>query len=385
MALFSKSGEVQESPEFELEILLMQADWYYKLKKYVIAKVMYDKAGILATGTFANLGYDGTYAESVAVMGLIQCNLIIDSKNTYITLMKPKIGNDGSFRAIKLQAKLISKGLMRYRNNENLLDLPYYNTTLISALEYIAKDICLKESDTKAILTLENILLNRRFLFDLYPLLISKYVHNGNIEASFQLIINYIHEDISVSIPSDHFWIFWKVIADLSDSQFKHLIKIWEKYEMLKWLNSMSNWKYSIYWRVLMDENIIRFGNKKEKKTKLRCAFNSITHPRYFERIIDYSKEWSCSETNSFECMLLIYLPALIQDYPYKRLKNLINYSRVIFEHCNLKNLKDELSYCDSHKVILPEPIITLPTNQVEKVPEFLNKLENYLKNRVSK
>jgi len=103
----SKAGEVQDSPVFELDNLLMQADWYYKIKKYVIAKLNYDRTTLLATSTFANLEYDGTTTKNVADMGAIFCESKLNPPDIPRTLTRnPEFVLDSSLRSAKLTLQL---------------------------------------------------------------------------------------------------------------------------------------------------------------------------------------------------------------------------------------------------------------------------------------
>jgi len=111
----SKTGKIEEIPEVELENLLMLADWYFKLKKYVIAKVMYDKADWLATGTFANIQYDGTTTQNAAKIGSISSELQLNSKlktctsTRRMTVYNPKFELNDSFRSAELTLQLYQK------------------------------------------------------------------------------------------------------------------------------------------------------------------------------------------------------------------------------------------------------------------------------------
>ena len=110
----SKAGEVQETPDFELDNLLMQGDWYYKIKKYIISKVMYDKVALFATGTFANLEYDSTTTKNAANMGSVFCKLKLNPKTKtkfqILDLRMPgsnfEFQPDNSFRSSKLTLQL---------------------------------------------------------------------------------------------------------------------------------------------------------------------------------------------------------------------------------------------------------------------------------------
>ncbi|MCX7001856.1 MAG: hypothetical protein NTV22_01120, partial [bacterium] len=73
------SGEVEELPEIRLENLLMQADWYYNAKEYVLAKTMYDRAAACATGSVTQIKYDGTTARNAAAIGKTRCTLSMPS------------------------------------------------------------------------------------------------------------------------------------------------------------------------------------------------------------------------------------------------------------------------------------------------------------------
>jgi len=95
------NGEMEKTPEIILEDLLMLADWKLKQRDYKKAETNYFMVSRIATGTFANIEYDGTTMENAANLGMIKCNLI----NKKSKIKKLQI-NDGSYRAAELTLQL---------------------------------------------------------------------------------------------------------------------------------------------------------------------------------------------------------------------------------------------------------------------------------------
>ena len=117
----SKSGVAEELPEVELENLLMQADWQFKNKSFSNALTNYLIAAKLATGTFANLKYDGTTTKNAAIMGLTKINPKFQISNF-------SFQTDSSFRSAELILQLYQKAT----NDEQCAN--YDTETAITAL-----------------------------------------------------------------------------------------------------------------------------------------------------------------------------------------------------------------------------------------------------------
>ena len=103
----SKSGIAEELPEVELDNLLMQADWHIKNKSFSNALTNYLIATELATGTFANLKYDGTTIKNIAIMGAAKINLKkhAEAVNSY----NSNFDFDNSYRDAELTLQLCQK------------------------------------------------------------------------------------------------------------------------------------------------------------------------------------------------------------------------------------------------------------------------------------
>jgi len=89
---------MEKTPGIILEDLLMIADWKLKQTDYKSATTNYFMAYQMATGTFANLEYDGTTMENAAKMGMIAINPQSTINNLQL--------NDGSYCAAELALKL---------------------------------------------------------------------------------------------------------------------------------------------------------------------------------------------------------------------------------------------------------------------------------------
>jgi len=378
----SRFSKVRSAPETLAETALMNAELLYMSGK--TNETVAECLKLLKKTKNKKIRqqiYDGTTWENAVRM--LAVSAYLDLKGT---TQWSRINFDNSHRSETLRAKLMANGLMSYESDEGLPKLPYYNPALISSLEYRAKKICEKERDAAAILALENALQNRTFLFDLYPLLVSRYVRKGDIEAGFKAIKNRRSEDLYNNISSADFWIFWKIIADVTDEQFKQINQLWKRRNLLKHCGRNSAWKYNPYNMFLREEKI-RFGNEEERKIGIGYAFIVVTHPHYIEQSMKYSSEWSYQMSNGFVCLMIRYLPSLVRDYPPERIIPIIKITRKMFKDCKIKYIRGELAviYQGSREKILPPPIMVLPVEHVEKAPEFLDKLEEYLKKRDSK
>ncbi len=378
----SRYSNVRSSPEIISEAALMNVELLYMTGK--TNETVTECLELLKKTKNKKIRqqlYDGTTWENAIRMLAVSAYLDLEG-----TTQWSKISFDNSLRAETLRAKLMSNGLMRYDTDEGLPKLPYYNPALISVLEYRAKDICEKEDDATAIIALENALRNRTFLFDLYPLLVSRYVRTGNIEAGYKAIFNRRSEDLYDGISTAHFCIYWKIIADVTDEQFKQLNTLWKTRNLLRHCGRNSTWRYNH--GTFMTEEKIRFGSQEERKFKPSSALCIWPHPRYFERCMTYLSEEPYTATNGFLCNFLQYLPSMVKDYPSERMIPLINYARKLFKVCKMKHLRGELAVlyqCKQRAMILPPPLMVLPIDQVDKTPEFLDKLEEYLNKRDSK
>jgi len=97
------NGEMEKTPGIILEDLLMLADWKLKQRNNQLAETNYYLAYQIATGTYANLEYDGTTMENTAIIGIIQTGLKIKPK---LQISNFKFQVDNSYRASETTLQL---------------------------------------------------------------------------------------------------------------------------------------------------------------------------------------------------------------------------------------------------------------------------------------
>ena len=191
-ALFSESGEVESTPEIDLDDLLMTADCKMKAKDYNGAKMFYKGALELATRTFANLEYDGTTMENAAVMGMIKTN---------IKYRKPNIEScsfvfDNSYRAAETTLNLY------FAATNDLQRAEYDTETAMSTLSqahpvtmrYIQESIFreYKNSAYKNVISLfqKAIQRKRELMFDVYYSEITALLALERKSDAFEALLN---------------------------------------------------------------------------------------------------------------------------------------------------------------------------------------------------
>jgi len=134
----SKTGIIEELPEVELENLLMEADFALKQKTKWKAKKCYNQALQMATGTFANIQYDGTTTRNAAIIGM------------KFTTPKRQTTNvqgfdfDNSYRSAELTLQLYQKATndeqrAEYNMEAAILILPKANTANLNFLQKEAR------------------------------------------------------------------------------------------------------------------------------------------------------------------------------------------------------------------------------------------------------
>jgi len=191
------NGEMEESPEIVLDDLLMFADWKLKHKDYKTAGTNYYLASLIATGTFANLEYDGTTAKNAAIIGMINSNF----KNQKSEIRNLQL-NDASFRSAELTLKLYLSATNDEQraeyNTEAAMDiLPQANSSI---LKFIQKEFVrnLKMYNFDKLLKLYNNYDSRTIAmpFNMQRKWYKVNIAVGKTKESFQIAINnLIHKE----------------------------------------------------------------------------------------------------------------------------------------------------------------------------------------------
>ena len=183
------NGKMEKTPDIILDDLLMLADWKLKHRNNQQAETNYFMAFQLATGTFANIEYDGTYAGNAAKIGMIQTK-IKDQKT------KDKFVFDNSFRSAETTLQLYlaatnDEKRAEYDTEAAMTILPKAN---LSILRFIQKEIFrnLKLYNFDKLLELYNNYNNRTAAMpaNMRKKWCKVNAAVGNTEAAFQVLLD---------------------------------------------------------------------------------------------------------------------------------------------------------------------------------------------------
>ena len=284
----SKTGKIEELPEVELENLLMQADWYYKIKKYVIAKVMYDKTTILATGIFANLEYDGTTTKNAAMISAIKCALQLNSQ---FIIHNSQFNFDSSFRAAELILRLYQTATndeqcAKYDTESAIVILPRAHPMV---LKFMRKEI---SKHFRKLETEKAIEYSKKYKF--YDWLSWIFAAQFKTEKSFSAMLNNVryadgyNDRSSKLVMANTHW-SWATDNDLVD--YEKLLKISLIQPLLVYYN-----KKSKFGNLVFDYNYAMNWHEKSGKHESNLR-QKISNQNYCEALSIITNYFSKSES----------------------------------------------------------------------------------------
>ncbi len=223
-----KFGNIEKSPRIILEDLLMQADWKLKQNQKSKGGTNYFLAYQMATGTFANIEYDGTSTENAAIIGMIQTELKIKPK---FPISDFKFQVDNSYRAAETTLQLYlaaTNDVQRaeYDTEVALSTLPL-NHKLIK--RYIKQLVlaCNDKNDTGEFIDIsEMILAQNPYAIYLYPLLCKAYIKLGNSVRAYDALIRAFIYEKPDKFRIEH---FKNLYPELTDNQMEMFIAILKK------------------------------------------------------------------------------------------------------------------------------------------------------------
>ncbi len=188
-----KSGNMKKTPEIVLDDLLMIADWKLKQKDYKSSGTNYYLASLIATGTFANIEYDGTTMENAAIMGAIQCNLELHSQ---FIIHNSQFTPDDSYRATEATLQLYLSATndeqrAEYDTESAMKILPIAHPV---TMRYIQESIFreYKNSAYKNVISLfqKAIQRKRELMFDVYYIEITALLALERKPDAFEALLN---------------------------------------------------------------------------------------------------------------------------------------------------------------------------------------------------
>jgi len=373
------NGEVQESPDFELEILLMQADWYYKSKKYLLAKVMYIKAAALATGTYANLEYDGTTMENAAVIGLLMIN------------PKSKIEHskffDGSYRAAETTLQLYlaatnDEQRAKYDAEVAMKILPKANINVQLYLQLRIKQLCKdKEFADAQKLCFEYYNKTGVFPLSIGEIVVAIHIANGKTHEAFEAAYKTLLYP-SVNISYNHWRFIEKIWSGALDNELLEYSRMRICYAMIDYIRFPNNniarlyfldackWKQTYLKKEInLRKNIASNNNI----NSLKILENEFPNSRQYSHI--YNKAiilLNTGKTND-ACLALINAYRLRYDLCYEVCQGIINHDLElsIINKCLSKiNNKTHFKLIE----VILEKFNKINTNNTEVLKKILSK-----------
>jgi len=373
-ALFSKSGEMEKTPEIVLEDLLMLADWKLKQHDYKTAGTNYFLASQLATGTFANMEYDGTTMENAAIMGMInttpkrvpgECAGQVSNFRSHTFIF------DNSFRAAETTLQLYQKATnneqrAEYNIEKAFILLPQNHKLVKQYINQFVITCNYKNNPDEFIEMGKTILAHDPYTFYLYPLLCKAYVKNEQTHKIYNLLVKaFIYND-----PSKFRIVHFKSLyPELSDNQMQMFLAILKKARITQPIINSAGAKYRKIKmlpvdRILLSDQYLRSLDLDtlNKQNSLIVTEIRYNHPNYLPLLVQ--SLLNESNTNLCVSQTINFLNQIKHNYPPSRLIPILKSSEKLIEKCRSDLTK---KYKRKYDVLYAELTISTNIANVEK------------------
>ena len=328
------NGEMEKTPGIILDDLLMLADWKLKQRNNQLAETNYFLAYQMATGTFANLEYDGTTMENVAKMGMIQ------TKNKKQST-KYKFVFDNSFRAAELTLQLYLAATNDEQRAEFNIETAFIflpqNYKLVK--RYINQFVLTcnyKNNPDEFIEMGKKILAHDPYTFYLYPLLCKAYVKNEQTHKVYNILVKAFKYNDPVKFRISH---FKSLYPELSDNQMQMFLALLKKARITQPTINTARAKYRKIKvlpinRILLSDQFLRSLNLETLNKQNSSIVTEIRyiHPNYLPLLIQsYLNE---NNTNLCVSQTINYLSQIKHNYPPSRLIPILKNTEKLIKKC---------------------------------------------------